>query len=137
MIFGTYAYRFNGHALKKKSQHFLVGVGTMTLDAGLKIKGQHRASLLDAKNYAVQTSAFSLEGTFAQIDQLGRDFEAKITFTRILLKEGDKEQVLKATFSLVPAGSSFGFWLISTHTFNVTDGQEAEEVVSGEALLIG
>jgi hypothetical protein len=44
MIFGTYAYRFSGHALKKKSQHFLVGVGTMTLDAGLKIRTTSRVA---------------------------------------------------------------------------------------------
>lgn len=135
---GTYAYRFSGYAMKKKREHHLVGIGTMQLHPDFSITGQHRAALLTfVSDLPVQRGLYDITGTYEQLDDDGRDFEAEITFTRKPWDDDDTiKQVIVGTFSLVPAGGADGFWLISTHTFNETEGEEAEEVVSGEAILI-
>ncbi|MEQ1818324.1 MAG: hypothetical protein ABL871_06905 [Terricaulis sp.] len=137
---GEYAYRFSGYAMQSGDQCHLVGVGTVTLDGKKITKGQHRTYLTTLEGFdpQAQTGHFKLSGSYGPKDGDEHDVEATITFTSVDLDAaGNSKQVLTGTFSLVPAGSADGYWMISTGAHNDTINERAVEVVSGELIRIG
>ncbi len=134
---GKYAYQFSGSAMSKGIHFHLVGVGIMTLESGGAISGRHTASLtpLQGMYAAIDVRRFNLVGHYGPRPGGDDDdvLEAQITFTE--LDNNNTAQVLKAKFSLVPAGEN-RFWMISTGAFNETSNLAADEVVSGEAVLM-
>lgn len=135
---GAYAYRFSGYAMKKRNQHHLVGVGALKIRADSTITGRHRAALLPlvGSNPTVQKGLYKIGGTLKEIGE--QDLEADMMFTRLPWDATDDtfEQKIRGVFSLVPAGDPGRFWMISTYTYNETEKEVAEEVVSGEAIRI-
>jgi hypothetical protein len=138
MKLGRYAYRFTGFVMKKNLQFYLVGVGTLVLNGDGGVSGRHRSSITQLSGHSAKQvmSCFDLEGQLApKAGGAGdNDLEAAITFR--LIEPAGIEQVLKATFSLVPVDVD-RFWMISTGAYNDTEKAWANEVVSGEAVWAG
>ena len=129
---GKYAYRFDGFAMGNTILHRLVGVGVMTLNNG-DLTGEHRSTLcrLSGQDPDVTPSGYSLTGTYTSQGDFG---SATIDFVE---QQGSPPQEMRGGFAFAPAGKD-RYWLISTTGVVMTSGGiPADEIVSGEAVLIG
>ena len=144
-ISGTYAYRFSGFAVVEGIACSVVGIGTMDIDTSGNITGNQTSSATQLKGDAavIEVGTYSLAGTVgaARKGSGAGALEATITFTMTWGNgNGPAKQTLKGTFSIVPCGGVADpgekFWLISTGAREETQGVDADEVVSGEAIRI-
>lgn len=141
-ISGIYAYRFSGFAVVEGIPCTVVGLGNMTIGADGSITGFQTSSAtqLQGDGAEIEVATFSLKGTFAPKSGGGPNYyEATLDFHLTGGNgNGPSKQNLTGTFSIVAAGGIADpgerLWLISTGA--TTNGSDADEVVSGEAIRI-
>lgn len=134
---GRYAFRFSGASAKVGRPHHIVGLGHMNID-GERITGHHSSTITELleQDSKLQHTYFSLEGRY--FPGPNGLWSATILFISMdRTPDGQPAQTLDATFDFVAMGAQDHFWIISTGARNVTENQDANEVVSGEAVWIG
>jgi len=134
---GTFAYRFNGYAIKRAQPFYLVGVGQLTIDRRGNITGEHQSSAtaMEGQDATVMTGKYTLNGMMSVAsDGAG---EAGIFFNKA---DGQGKSVVGG-FHVQVAGDVNRIWMISSRAIDLDqvappDGKprEAVELCSLEAV---
>ncbi len=134
---GTFAYRFNGYAIRQNRPFYLLGVGQLMIDRQGNITGEHQsaATAMQGQDATVMTGKYKLNGMMV-VASNGAG-EAGIFFNKA---DGQGKNVVGGFYVQV-AGDVDRIWMMSSKAMDVDliippDGKprEAVELCSLEAV---
>jgi hypothetical protein len=134
---GTFAYRFNGYAIKQDRPFYLLGVGQLTIDRQGNITGEHQsaATAIEGQDATVMTGKYTLNGMMS-VASNGAG-EAGIFFNKA---DGQGKSVVGGFYVQV-AGDVDRIWMMSSKAIDLDPvappngkPREAVELCSLEAV---